>query len=384
MLRIRAYNVLFGDCYLISWKEGNDYHHAWVDFGNFHNDKDDVFDIVYDDVLRRTDGHIDLVIISHRHRDHLDGFYTRRSRFDADRWQIDRLWSAHVTKNLDDRFRLAEQRLLGLMSEEALRGLGPLGEEFRNNVGIDTPLSVGNETRMEEIVDGLDPGEHVEVHRQMDLDVADALPPGLAEMQVEVLGPDRDSSVYLSGVSHSLGLAGPGEDPVFELSGGMPKDSDPALESQWSGLADFARLRRSMRLSDAELLSAATTTRNNTSVVAKFTYHGKSILMPGDAELEAWEVMRDAGANLSADLMKVAHHGSINASPEWGYQMVFPARRSSNKVIISTDSTRYTGPNEVPKAEVLGGWRDRLMSAGRYRTTDGLDLGASISFYYRG
>lgn len=45
MLRVRAYNVLFGDCYLISWKEGNDYHRAWVDFGNFHSDRDAVFDL---------------------------------------------------------------------------------------------------------------------------------------------------------------------------------------------------------------------------------------------------------------------------------------------------------------------------------------------------
>lgn len=384
MLRIRAYNVLFGDCYLISWKEGNEYHHAWVDFGNFVNDADDVFDTVYDDVLRRTDGHLDLVIISHRHTDHLDGFYTRRSRFAADQWQIERLWSAHVTQSLDDRFRLAEERLVGMLSREALIGLGPLGEEFHNNVGIDTPLAIGNIAKMEAIIASLGPGEHIPVHRQMNLAAANALPPGLGEMQIEVFGPDENSNVYLTGVSHSLGLAPMEAEPVFEMSRLGPRNSDPALESQWAGLADFARLRRAMRFSDRELLSAATTTRNNTSVVAKFTYHGKSILMTGDAELEAWKVMRDAGVALSADLMKVAHHGSINASPEWGYDVVFPVRRSGNKVIVCTDSTRYTGPNEVPKREVLDGWRDRLTSSRRIKSTDGLDLGASISFYYRG
>ena len=44
----------------------------------------------------------------------------------------------------------------------------------------------------------------------------------------------------------------------------------------------------------------------------------------------------------------------------------------------------YTGVNEVPKAEVLAGWRSKLISSRRIRSTDGLDLGASTSFYYRG
>lgn len=383
MLRIRAYNVLFGDCFLISWKEGNNDHHAWVDFGNFVGDPDAVFDTVYEDVRRRTGGHLDLLIISHRHTDHLDGFYTRRDRFAADGWQIHRMWSAHVTQELDDRFRLADERLEAMLSNESLRGLGPLGAEYRNNLTVDTRFAIGNVAKMDAIVAALAPGRHVPVHRQMNLTVADALPPGLGEMQIEVLGPDEDSSVYLTGVSHSLGLAlGQGE-PLFEMSADGPRNSAPALESQWAGLADFARLRRSMRFSSRELLSAATTTRNNTSVVAKFTYHGKSILMTGDAELGAWDVMRHAGMNLSTDLMKVAHHGSINASPEWGYDVVFPDRGSGNKVVICTDSTRFTGPNEVPKEEVLTGWRGRITSSRRLRRTDDLDLGASFSFYYR-
>lgn len=75
---------------------------------------------------------------------------------------------------------------------------------------------------------------------------------------------------------------------------------------------------------------------------------------------------------------------NINASPDWGYEVAFPVRQSGNKVIICTDSSRYTGPNEVPKPEVLDGGRSRLTSKRRIKSTDGLDLGASISLYYRG
>ena len=37
-ITLRAYNVLFGDALLVSWNEADGVHHAWVDFGNFHND----------------------------------------------------------------------------------------------------------------------------------------------------------------------------------------------------------------------------------------------------------------------------------------------------------------------------------------------------------
>jgi hypothetical protein len=53
------------------------------------------------------------------------------------------------------------------------------------------------------------------------------------------------------------------------------------------------------------------------------------------------------------------------------------------KVIISTDPSRCTGPNEVPKTELPDGWRIGVMSSRRMKSTDGLEFGASISFYYR-
>jgi hypothetical protein len=43
-ITLRAYNVLFGDALLVSWDEDDGQHHAWVDFGNFHNDANAVFE----------------------------------------------------------------------------------------------------------------------------------------------------------------------------------------------------------------------------------------------------------------------------------------------------------------------------------------------------
>ena len=83
-ITLRAYNVLFGDALLVSWDEDDGAHHAWVDFGNFHNDANAVFEKVYNDVLTRTGGKLDLLVITHRHLDHMEGFFSLRKRFKAE------------------------------------------------------------------------------------------------------------------------------------------------------------------------------------------------------------------------------------------------------------------------------------------------------------
>jgi hypothetical protein len=91
--------------------------------------------------------------------------------------------------------------------------------------------------------------------------------------------------------------------------------------------------------------------------------------------------MREGGRALAADLIKVGHHGSINASPDWSFTKVFPKKSSRNAVMISTDPTRFTGENEVPHNKVLNGWKGRVVVAKkRLRRTDAELLGASFAF----
>lgn len=49
---------------------------------------------------------------------------------------------------------------------------------------------------------------------------------------------------------------------------------------------------------------------NNTSLVIRIEYGGTSFLLTGDAEKILEDALIDSGASLSADLLKVAHHGS--------------------------------------------------------------------------
>lgn len=54
---------------------------------------------------------------------------------------------------------------------------------------------------------------------------------------------------------------------------------------------------------------------NNSSVVLRATVAGVRILLPGDAEVEAQDDLLGSGTDLSADILKVPHHGSAYSDP---------------------------------------------------------------------
>lgn len=53
---------------------------------------------------------------------------------------------------------------------------------------------------------------------------------------------------------------------------------------------------------------------NDTSIVLKLQYGETSFLFTGDAEREAEQAILDSGADLSATVLKVGHHGSANST----------------------------------------------------------------------
>ena len=386
-ITLRAYNVLFGDALLVSWDEDDGEHHAWIDFGNFHNDPNAVFEKIYDDVRSRTAGRLDLLVITHRHLDHMEGFHRLRKRFKAD-FTIERLWYAHVTPSVDHVFTIAERALRNLLPASIPDSDSDIGRMFRNNFG-----AKGDKIRkqMAAILKdiGVPASRTFRIHRGLDL--KHALPPGLNALDIEVLAPETSSKRYLQPLEHALRARGIA---IATAAGGRvtatrenPFDGVRAVRfhrSQLSGLADFARLRRQLQSGGLDVLAAVDTTRNNTSIVMRLTHGSARLLLVGDAEEMSWELMRNTGAPLAASVMKIGHHGSINSSPEWSFSKVMPKKLAGNAAIVSTDPTRFTGENEVPKSEVLTGWRARLKTGKRLLRTDSKLLGDSVAVTLEG
>ena len=385
-ISIRAYNVLFGDCLLLSWDENNGKHHALVDFGNFHNDPNAVFTPIYNDILSRTGGNLDLVVITHKHMDHLEGLFTLRTSFARD-FNIDTLWYAYVTPNLDDEFSVVADMITQYYPSPVWMNDSDLGWIYRNNFGVQA-LTIND--RMARILESLPGQKKYAVHRNTD--VGNVIPSGINRLKIEILAPEPDSAAYFepltqlhamrSRLDHFFSNANSDSFPnnssdPFNFPNGQPAEKSPLMQ-----LADFARLRRKMRQGGVDILAAADRTRNNTSIVLKLTYAGKKILLAGDAEEKSWDIMRQNGVDFSSHIIKVAHHGSINASPSWSFKKVFTKRRKLNAAIVSTEPTRYTGENEVPKEEVIHGWQDRLSVVNRLRRTDQVELGKSVEISF--
>ena len=79
---------------------------------------------------------------------------------------------------------------------------------------------------------------------------------------------------------------------------------------------------------------------NNNSLVCRLDYGNTSFLFTGDAELEEESLIISSGANLKADVLKVAHHGSSSSSSMSFLQKVNP----SYAVISVGESNTYGHP----------------------------------------
>lgn len=100
-----------------------------------------------------------------------------------------------------------------------------------------------------------------------------------------------------------------------------------------------------------DILAVNTTTdTNNTSIVLKVTYGNTSFLFTGDAERETEQSLIDSGADLSATVLKVGHHGSETSTSYLFLRQVAP-----KYAVISVGSGNSYGH---PTEEVLSRLRD--------------------------
>jgi hypothetical protein len=347
-LKIRTYHVGFGDCFLLSfaYAKGSE-RHVLIDYGSTglppKTPKTRMMEIA-EDIKERTGGKLHAVVATHRHKDHISGFETKKNgkgTGDVIRdlepdlvvqpWTEDPKIGSDATgpaaaagghkhiANLSSMqsvaaFTMLQTRSTRYFNKELRDQFYFLGESNINNPGaVNNLMHMGKKA------------EYVFAGKKTSLETV------LPGVKVDVLGPPtvkqtatikkqraRDPNEFWQLQARAMNAAGGMQAGGKVLFPKHVRTRGPKfpVEARW--LIHHARnIRGDNLLQIVRMLDKA---MNNTSVILLLRVGKVSLLFPGDAQIENWQYALDDKDNrkllAGVDVYKVGHHGSLNATPK--------------------------------------------------------------------
>jgi beta-lactamase superfamily II metal-dependent hydrolase len=409
-LKIRMYRVGFGDFFLITVPTktaGNQY--ILIDCGVFKGTSGtgDIGSIVeaVEDMFQTTNGHLALVIMTHRHADHIAGF-SKAQRFED--FTASMVWMPYWEQFNDqkdsphnlqfDIHALAENLAMqfrGRKDAAAQEALAQLGnatgiEDFGAAAKAKKRVS-GNAAALDLLKNHLgDNGQKVRYYAAGD---KPDLPDELKGLRASILGPPpQKAKAFLALTDLKKGVGqyldsmtesddGPRAIQPFPQEWKADLDQDYPKKDLRERDIDYGKFVTDVNGSQPDMLAAAAskieTFLNNQSLVVLFEFGGKRLLFAGDAQAGNWEYwlykmdepMKDptkAGDIVETskellqtiDFYKVGHHGSTNSTPIQAVEAAL-ARPKSSKGFVSMCSTQdrvYGNPKkgtEVPRIPLM-------------------------------
>lgn len=395
-LTIRAYQVGFGDCFLLSFryparatKAAFD-RHLLIDFGSTGKPPDvtgNLLERVAEDIKKECAGKLHAVIATHRHRDHISGFATKKNGTGSgdiirslqpdvvlQPWTEDPDAKPNATaatqplnlnkafvRALSDMHTFSEnalveaRRLKGKISARTSAQLSFLGEDNLANLsavqnlmtmGKNRYLNYGAKSGLEKILPG------VKIH---------VLGPPTIKQYPEIKqqrAEDEAEFWHLQSLTGERFLAD--DKPAFPRAA---KYAAFPPHARWI----IPRLRDIRGDQLLEIVRAMDNFLNNTSLILLFAAGTKKFLFPGDAQIENWSYAlkdapdKDAARQLLAgvDFYKVGHHGSLNATPKtlWNlFQRRAPGASANRlRTVVSTRAGQHGHKplSEVPREKLL-------------------------------
>jgi ribonuclease BN (tRNA processing enzyme) len=410
-IELLAYNVYFGDCFLLIFHYADSSQKSvLIDFGSTGKGKpehgveevDETDELasestgerllrIAEDIKLKTNGKLDVVIATHRHKDHIYGFGLKvagKIIVDCDPEVVIQPWTEDPADNrdlskkvqllnaddfkADPRKHFAEtlndmQTVADAIESETMH----LGDGSKFSKTIDKNL-------MDQIVFAADDNKKIKnlaavknlqkmrnphyVHFGYDKVDWNKILPGV---KVHVLGPPRledypkitsatnTSDEFWSllalnkffwgvlAATNEIQVAGSkSSKSVFAREKAVPENKRPA-NVRW-----FIRQLRGIRAQQLlGLVKFVDNALNNTSVILLFEVGNQKLLFPGDAQIENWQFLLDSAAKdpklkkLLEDttLYKVGHHGSRNATPKSLWKdFKKKSEKSSNKSRLKT------------------------------------------------
>lgn len=352
-LRVRVYDVRFGDAVLVSVPEAQRTRHLLIDVGNVLSGRggdDAVFEAVVRDVVKRTGGRVDLYVMTHEHLDHVQGLLHADQRVYGgklrEHLRIDHAWltaSAHPEYYDTHPDARRKKSLLLEAYDRVAKHLGAAPGPFAALLATNNPRSTAP---CVEFLRGFAEHTHY-VHRGAD--VGGKHP--FEEARFEIWAPEEDTSEYYSTLMPSaLGLTA-GSD-------GRLTRTAPPLPPPGVDVGAFHDLVESRARGWTDNLLAIDRAANDTSVVLLLEWRGWRLLFAGDAELRSWRRMQREGVLQGpVHFLKVSHHGSHNGTPdeEMLRQLFAPGTgpKTTRRAVISTCRDTYSGiPHDPTNAKL--------------------------------
>jgi len=356
-IAVRMYNVGFGDAFTVTVRRSHETWRMLVDCG-VHSQgqarpiRDSVQAIIADlaDAASGDRPHLDVVVATHHHADHITGFA-------CEEWEqvaVDEVWVPFVEDPDDE-----DARRIRSGQDDAAHGLTALIDRRVHQLdGGRIPAAVeqarafalnsqGNAAATDRLL-GRNQKGFAAPHRVRFLpskkETENKIAVDRIGLVAHILGPPRDAR-FLERMDPPAKQSWP------LVRGGTSTDSDdkptPLFNSRYIARNPLpGRLPQAkanldlgeLATDDNRLLRAASILENavnNTSVFFVLDISGTRLLFPGDAQQGAWEHVLSDTQNVALvsdlSLYKVGHHGSHNATPrrfvetDWqtnGYAMI--------------------------------------------------------------
>lgn len=387
-IRVRMYNVGFGDCLLFWIPTSEGERRVLVDCG-YHSlgkgkfsDKELVKQIKED-----LDGEtLNVVVATHRHQDHISGFGEIALWEGVD---IEEVWlpfTANPNAVQDEPGLKLWNGLLdridslwdsnGNLKPVAAMALGARTQDERDEAEFMLWNARANAPAIDNLLDGMKRANGKAAKRRFLPENRKHFPsqfttPVLPGVTVHVLGPPTDPKFRKSReVPSSWGFGGMETD-------GLGDGNEPPFSREWiipsssrQGRMPFQEgtLKAIRRFND-DLLYAAKKAEgflNGESLVLVLEIGSARLLLPGDAEVGTWTTILENQDALelasTATFLKVGHHGSHNATPVTFIDKHLPLKTTA---VISTQQGTGNFRNGIPLKRLLDRMDARSMSVAR-------------------
>jgi hypothetical protein len=373
------YRVGFGDFFLLTVPVGNnDARHILIDCGVHAVDLGSIQEAVKrmaDDCGR----HLSLVIMTHRHADHISGFGKCADIFSQ--ITVDRVWMPWF-ENPDDKHAAGIQaNLTALAGQLSLRlaasgRSGPIAAMLDNITGIGAAAAGGssNQKALDVLHSGFRNKPEHDYYKAGD---PAKLPQDLiaAGLSARILGPPGDTKLIAQMSNTADQFLANALQEADDTANTFPAAFRAATYPDHAFKVFPAdKVKALINAARPDVLAAraqaADKTLNNQSLVVLFSFGGKNLLFAGDAQWGNWENFLYGGAFGTAghtemtqeateilrslDFYKVGHHGSRNATPK---DAVAAMMRPGCVCMCSTQIHAY---NEVPRAPLMQALSTRM------------------------